>query len=567
MFLTYYFIEIFDLGLESYDSISKNHEFLMEFNFNKINWILWFCLTFILTLNSLLSLGNVKRDIFKENYGFKSLVKWYLNYFLVNSLMLLVTILLFYLSTMGIFIQHWVFYLQICGYLFIFALTSYTFVSLTAYLIYVVSDFKIFIITSSLFCFIISPLLSTLPLNSVEFKNLSKTYSYNFDTNDYQLDIKNSDLIYLNSFLNENNLIFLNFDKAYSVVTSHVKKFCVNSINVVLVNNEIYNTCIVEKTVLNEAFNDNANINIIWKNSIFNKDTLIKYGDIISWFQTKGDLKEKLAIISDLFSDYDFQVDFEALQYVVYEINIDKDFGFNFGDQRLPPYYDTQLQIFAKVIFYYYLINYMKNPGAYDQMTKLTYGKVFERFLTSQIYETRHFRTLVNELMWELPEKNSEQYQDLQNQNYSLGDINLFFKENYNPILLIGIINEFKVDQNQMDELKKFKNKVKENYLFNFFAYNNSWFNQVNLDYQGKYLSILKENSYFAKKQPFYLLENNLFLNKDNLYLYPGKIDHYFWILIIIYLFIIFSQIGAIWIFSRLKLKEKVHSRSFPIII
>ncbi|ARU91142.1 hypothetical protein SCLARK_00420 [Spiroplasma clarkii] len=123
------------------------------------------------------------------------------------------------------------------------------------------------------------------------------------------------------------------------------------------------------------------------------------------------------------------------------------------------------------------------------------------------------------------------------------------------------------MDQNQMDELKKFKNKVKENYLFNFFAYNNSWFNQVNLDYQGKYLSILKENSYFAKKQPFYLLENNLFLNKDNLYLYPGKIDHYFWILIIIYLFIIFSQIGAIWIFSRLKLKEKVHSRSFPIII
>ncbi|QEH61639.1 hypothetical protein SCHIN_v1c04420 [Spiroplasma chinense] len=568
VFLIYKFSDDF-----SNNSNLENTSFLMNYEFERINWIMWILLTPLLIISPLLTSYKLINKSNNYYFGIMSVVKFYCLYLLINILYILVFIISFHLVFFGFFTGTYILFINYSLSQFIGLIITYLILSVIIYAIYIITNLKTFVISSSVLILFALPVINFVSNLNGSF-NSGESYQYKYtdnEGNDTEISFSNYDVIMINDFLNHFDVNYNDLEKNKEEIKLKLNQICSSDeTNIYIEKEYIHYICKLEQKAVEANYQAEKGVNLIWKNILNNEDGYIKYGDIIEWFKEPSNYEIGVEKIHNAFEDFEFDFVTEGLRNLLRNIYFDKENIIKVESGNASSEYES-LVIFLKNIFYYYLINYIEDPLKIDEITKHSFGFVIKRFLNSKIFDSTYFNHILNSFLWLKPETRFKgENEIIVKSGYSLKNLDLYFKNYYNPIIYANILNLNGINLEQFAKLKKFRDLKINQQIFSITNYPNNIAHSALNYYKNKYIRIGNTigSDNFINKIDGKLLINNLDLQDNKQFFSDNKVSIKAYELQII-IFVILYIIGfSLMLFStKIKSRDVWHSRSFPVVI
>ncbi len=421
-------------------------------------------------------------------------------------------------------------------------------VHLICYLIFTYKNIIMQLFLSFILCINIAILLfAQLTLNNNEVIKLRYTNSFNQIE---EKQITTEELVNF-SYMTNNNLYYdipyleankWNQEEIFKLYSDFLKISCDSKVNVFIKEEKLKATCEVNEEKIAKEMASKDGINLIWINSINNKESSLKFKFIFDSILEEN-WRDKLEIIKlSLKSNYKIRnehlLTYDFINGIYFTNN-----GINFyGDSKEE--YET-LEDFLKMLFYYYLINYSNNPTETDPITNILYLRVFENFLNTSIFSKYEFWNIYDDFSWNKGFLEGSIFES--HRKYYMYDFievyltNCFFLNLFNINMRLENIKSINSNLNKM---------IKKDYL-NFsksmeYLYYEMFPNQYNLDLP----AVLNLQNLSLKKINKINFEQDL---KENIKINGFKKSSYYlaFILFIILIFLIFVFIKTFKLFNQ----------------
>ncbi len=421
-------------------------------------------------------------------------------------------------------------------------------VHLICYLIFTYKNIIMQLFLSFILCINIAILLfAQLTLSNNEVVKLKYTNSFNQIE---EKQITTEELVNF-SYMTNNNLYYdipyleankWNQEQIFKLYSDFLKISCNSNVNVFIKEEKLKATCEVKEEKIAKEIASKEGVNLIWINSINNKESSLKFKFIFDSILEEN-WRDKLQIIKlSLKSNFQIRnehlLTYDFINGIYFTNN-----GINFyGDSKEE--YET-LEDFIKMLFYYYLINYSNNPTEIDPITNILYLKVFENFLDTSIFSKYEFWNIYDDFSWN-KDFLAASILEIHKKYYMYDFIevyltNCFFLNLFNINMRLENIKSINSNLNKM---------IKKDYL-NFsksieYLYYEMFPNQYNLDLP----AVLNLQNLSLKKINKINFEQDL---KENIKINGFKKSSYYlaFLLFIILIFLIFVFIKTFTLFNQ----------------
>ncbi|WP_342258621.1 hypothetical protein [Spiroplasma endosymbiont of Dioctria linearis] len=369
--------------------------------------------------------------------------------------------------------------------------------------------------------------------NQIEEKQITTEELVNFSY------MTNNNLYYDIPYLEANKW---NQEQIFKLYSDFLKISCNSNVNVFIKEEKLKATCEVKEEKIAKEIASKEGVNLIWINSINNKESSLKFKFIFDSILEEN-WRDKLQIIKlSLKSNFQIRnehlLTYDFINGIYFTNN-----GINFyGDSKEE--YET-LEDFIKMLFYYYLINYSNNPTEIDPITNILYLKVFENFLDTSIFSKYEFWNIYDDFSWN-KDFLAASILEIHKKYYMYDFIevyltNCFFLNLFNINMRLENIKSINSNLNKM---------IKKDYL-NFsksieYLYYEMFPNQYNLDLP----AVLNLQNLSLKKINKINFEQDL---KENIKINGFKKSSYYlaFLLFIILIFLIFVFIKTFTLFNQ----------------